>query len=134
MGCKKSQDESGELAAAGQKLKEFGGIMQIAFPSSSRLLNYHMERGMDTYISLKVEIAREDLGVFLENSPFAGKTLRSKDQNPILDVSSTGPSWWKVKEVKNWQSGRTTLRGSEALRILLDLDKQDSVVIYLEWF
>ncbi|MHC4155123.1 MAG: hypothetical protein ACYST6_09415 [Planctomycetota bacterium] len=122
IGCKKSQDQSGEPGPA------------IAFPSSSRLLGYHMERGLDTYRCVKVEITREDLEIFLENSPFAGKTLRTKNQNPIQGVSPTGPSWWKVKAVKNWQSGRATLSGSETLRILLDLDKQDSVVIYLEWF
>ncbi|MHC4659221.1 MAG: hypothetical protein ACYS83_08605 [Planctomycetota bacterium] len=133
-GCKCDSDQS-RAAKAQQKLAQLGTIMHVSFPPSTRLLNYdHTQGWLDDSIILKVEIARDDLEFFLNNSPFAGKTLKTKQQNPIPAIGTTGPRWWKVKSVENWQSGSVALPQAEWLKILLDLDKPDKVVIYLDWF
>jgi len=90
---------------------------------------------MDPVIYLKAEIPRDDVEFFLNNSPFAGKTLKTKQQNPIPAVGGFARTrWWKVNSVENWESGRADLPQGEVLSVLLDLDKPDKVVIYLEWF
>jgi|GEM_PF-6146832 len=127
------ESEESRAAKARQKLNQFEGIMNVKFPSSARLLNYRVERWMDEYIGLKIEIARDDLESFLNNSPFAGKRLKSKKDNPIFSVRSTGPRWWKVKSVNEWLSGNVMLPQTEGLRILLDMDHAHTVIIYLEW-
>ena len=119
---------------AKQKLDELSKIMLFSFPASTRLLGYERRRGMNDVIYLKIEIATEDLRALINNSPFCNTILRSSENNPISDISSTGPTWWKVKSVRTWKSGQVRLDNANYLNMLIDLDQKNKCVIYLEWF
>jgi len=132
--CKKAVPPTTDINKERQKLVELGQIMHISFPSSARLLNYKHQRGMDDVILLKIEIPRDDIKKLIEGSLFSNKVLRCPEDNPIPHISITGPQWWKVKSVKKWESGQVKLPDTKYLNILLDLDRQDKIIVYLEWF
>lgn len=132
--CKRDAPQITDPNLAKQKLAEFSKLMHISFPPSTRLTNFKHIRGMDDVIFLKVEIAQEDLQSFIQNSPFANIPLRSREDNPIPIVGSTGPSWWNVKSVRKWKTGRARLPGAKALQTLIDLDHSNKVIVYLKWF
>jgi hypothetical protein len=118
-------------AVTAEDLRECSSKMQIAFPPSTRALNImRVTGGPDDAIYLKVEIDRNDLDALIRNSPFASAELRS-DRRYVLKERSL--SWWDPEGVNNYKSGQVSLPDAKYLNILLDLDSNERIPIYLQW-
>jgi hypothetical protein len=119
---------------ARQKLDEFTKITKIQFTPTTRLLNYKSVQWLDRHTRLKIEMSREDLQGFINSHPLAEIKLLSEKEKPYIGMTESGPDWWEVKSVKKWKAGRTELSPNACLIILVDLDHQSKVIIYLEYF
>ena len=126
-GCKRSASS----AVTPQKLSECSARMSVVFPQSARPIRITESHGMDDAIFLKVEINRNDLGRFIQKSPFAAMVLRT-DRHRLSPLK--GLSWWDVASVANFQSGEVQLPDASYLRILIALDNTAKAMLYLEWF
>lgn len=106
--------------------------MHLTFPESTRPLNAAYENGgFDDAVFLKVEMDKQDLATFVKNSPFANAYLRS-DQSPIHDQKDL--TWWNPDAAKTYKSSQVILPSNDALNILVDLDDDKKVVVYLLWY
>ncbi len=114
-----------------EDLKECSSKMHITFPQSTRALDiFKVSGGPDDGIFLKVEIDRKDLDSLIKHSPFTGVELRS-DRRYVLKEPTL--SWWDSDSVRNYRSAQARLPDAEYLNILLDLDRDERITIYLQW-
>jgi hypothetical protein len=114
-----------------EDLKECSSKMHITFPKSTRALEiYKVTGGPDDGIFLKIEIDRKDLDSLLKLSPFADLELRS-DRRFVLKEPTL--SWWDPDTVRNYRSAQAGLPDAKYLNILLDLDRNDGITVYLQW-
>ncbi len=122
--------QSSDDSVSEEDLKECSSKMHITFPKSTRALKiYKVTGGPDDGIFLKIEIDRKDLDSLIKHSPFAGLKLRS-DRRSVLNESL---SWWDPDSVRNYRSAEARLSDAEYLFILLDLDRDEAITIYLQW-
>jgi len=106
--------------------------MHITFPKSTRALNIvKVTGGPDDQILLKIEIDRKDLDSLIKHSPFARLELRS-DRRFLLNERTL--SWWNPDSVRNYRSAEAPLPDAKYLNILIDLDREDRIPVYLQWF
>ena len=91
---------------------------------------FHQKSMLDTVIYLKAEIARDDLEMFLKNSPFVRAELSGVEKS--ISPEAELP-WWQVEKVESYLSGTVALPNAYWLSILVDLDSQDVCIVYLEW-
>ena len=123
--------DSAEPDVTKEKLQQYQKVMHLTFPAGTRGLNAREATGgPDDMLYLKVEIDREELDSFLEDSPFADANLRS-DQKFV--GNEKGQTWWRPDDVKTYKSAQVFLPQGEVLNILLDFDQEKKVVIYLMW-
>jgi len=121
---------SSDDSVSEEDLKECSSKMHITFPKSTRALKISkVTGGPDDGIFLKIEIDRKDLDSLIKHSPFAGLKLRS-DRRSVLNESL---SWWDPDSVRNYRSAEARLPDAEYLFILLDLDRDEAITIYLQW-
>ena len=114
-----------------EDLKECSSKMHIAFPKSTRALKISkVTGGPDDGIFLKIEIDRKDLEPLIKHSPFAGLELLS-DRRFVLKEPTL--SWWDPDSVRNYRSAQARLPDARYLNILLDLDRDDGITVYLQW-
>ena len=114
-----------------EDLKECSSKMHITFPKSTRALKISkVTGGPDDGIFLKIEIDRKDLDSLIKHSPFAGLELLS-DRRFVLKEPTL--SWWDPDSVRNYRSAEARLPDAEYLFILLDLDRDEAITIYLQW-
>ncbi len=114
-----------------EDLKECSSKMRITFPKSTRALNISkVTGGPDDQIFLKIEIDRKDLDSLIKHSPFAGLELRS-DRRFLLKERTL--SWWDPDSVRSYKSAEARLPDAKYLNILLDLDRDESTIVYLQW-
>ena len=114
-----------------EDLKECSSKMHITFPKSTRALKIsRVTGGLDDGISLKIEIDPKDLDSLIKHSPFAGLELRS-DRRFVLKEPTL--SWWDPDTVRNYRSAQAGLPDAKYLNILLDLDRDDGITVYLQW-
>jgi len=122
--------QSSDDSVSEEDLKECSSKMHITFPKSTRALKISkVTGGPDDGIFLKIEIDRKDLDSLIKHSPFAGLKLRS-DRRSVLNESL---SWWDPDSVRNYRSAEARLPDAEYLFILLDLDRDEAITIYLQW-
>ena len=122
---------SAEPDVTKEKLQQYEKVMHLTFPGSTRGLNAReVTGGPDDALYLKVEIDKDELDSFLKKSPFADANLRN-DQKFV--GNEKGQTWWQPDDVKSYKSGQVSLTQGEVLNILLDLDQDKKVVIYLLW-
>jgi len=62
--------------------------------------------------------------------PICGLKLLS-DRRFVLNESTL--SWWDPDSVRNYRSAEARLPDGEYLFILLDLDRDEAITIYLQW-
>ena len=87
---------------------------------------------MDWHVQVKIDIDREHLEDFLNQTPFKGKELSSSKNYTGLTGSYR---WWTAHKAKNFLSGEYfDIEQGEAYKILIDLDDDKKVVIYIKWF
>jgi len=114
-----------------EDLKECSSKMHITFPKSTRALKiFRVTGGLDDGIFLKIEIDRKDLDSLIKHSPFAGLELRS-DRRFVLKEPTL--SWWDPDSVRNYRSAQAGLPDAKYLNILLDLDRDEGITVYLQW-
>jgi len=114
-----------------EDLKECSSKMHITFPKSTRALKIsRITGGPDDGIFLKIEIDRKDLDSLIKHSPFAGRELLS-DRRFVLKEPTL--SWWDPDSVRNYRSAQARLPDAKYLNILLDLDRDEDIPIYLQW-
>jgi len=135
------------LAAAGcgnrmsddQILETSGRMMGVAFPEGTRLLGYyHMEAddrkpgpsSLSDALWLKIEMDAAELEPFLAHSPLAKTTLRTDTRAVFNDQKF---SWWDPESPKWFRSGKVEIPVGRYLYVLVDLDRQDKVTVYLAW-
>ena len=105
--------------------------MHITFPKSTRALKiFKVTGGPDDGIFLKIEIDRKDLDSLIKHSPFASVELRSDRRSVLKDRTL---SWWDPDSVRNYRSAQAGLPDARYLNILLDLDRDEAITIYLQW-
>jgi hypothetical protein len=122
--------QSSDDSVSEEDLKECSSKMHITFPKSTRALKISkVTGGPDDGIFLKIEIDRTDLDSLIKHSPFADLKLRS-DRRSVLNESL---SWWDPDSVRNYRSAEARLPDAEYLFILLDLDRDEAITIYLQW-
>ena len=112
--------------------QEVESAMQLEFPPSSRLLNFDRQCGLDMLIRVKVAMDRKELQSFLLDSPFTYEELDAKRR--YCNNHERDYRWWRPGSSQGFISGQKTLRNTECLNILVDLDGEEVVVVYLEWF
>jgi hypothetical protein len=114
------------------RLQECADKMHLTFPPSTRLLGFHkVTGGPDDYIFLKIVLPRADLAPLLKKSPFEGIGMRDDWRYMI---PQRGLQWWDVEAPTRFQSQQVTLPGPCGLRILINQDHKEVVIVYLEWF
>jgi len=123
-----------------EQLAHCSQIMNLTFPPSARPLGLCATYGMDDVLQLKVEMSRNELQQFIEASPFAGAEL---GRNQIQVYGDSDLRWWNVDELDPYEgkdgqeaflSEQTSLPNAEVLNILIDVRRDDIVIVYLEWF
>jgi hypothetical protein len=96
-------------------------------------VNFAEEGGQDYTLYLRVEIERKELDSFLNNSPFAGKTLRTDRRY----TSAREEEWWLPSEkCKRFESCFVVLKRDgygEPVDLLIDLDNPEKATLYLEY-
>jgi hypothetical protein len=118
-------------AVTKEDLKECSSKMNTTFPESTRPLNIYKVTGwLDDSIYLKIEIDRKDLDALIKNSPFADIELRG-DRKYVLKERTL--SWWDPEGVIKYKSAQAGLPDAKYLNILLDLDRSETVTVYLQW-
>jgi hypothetical protein len=118
-------------AVTKEDLIECSSKMHVTFPPSTRPLSISKVTGwLDDAIYLKIEIERKDLDALIKNSPFADIELRS-DRRYVLKERSL--SWWNPEGVSDYKSAQAALPDAKYLNILLDLDRSETVTVYLQW-
>jgi len=123
--------QSGSDAVSEEDLKECSSKMGITFPKSTRALNISkVTGGPDDQIFLKIEIDRKDLDSLIKHSPFARLELRS-DRRFVLKERTL--SWWDPDSVRNYRSAEAPLPDAKYLNILVDLDHEHRIPVYLQW-
>jgi hypothetical protein len=131
MGCFSHSTQS-TVVITEEQLRACEKKMHVSFPASSQPLGIQEVTGwLDDQLYLKLQIPRQDLESFLRSSPFAGKELRS-DRSEMFDDKNL--SWWKPESVKNFKPAQAALPDAKYLNILVDLDSNDRIIIYLAWF
>lgn len=113
------------------QLRDCAEKMQITFPSGTRSVGMCKQEGwQDDTIWLKVQIPKKDLLALLESSPFAKEML----SNERRYITSPGKiAWWKAEAVTNFKSGQANLPEAKYVNILIDLDDEEIIAIYLMW-
>jgi len=92
--------------------------------------NFQGYRWAGWRVFLKIEIDRKDLDSLIKHSPFAGRELLS-DRRFVLKEPTL--SWWDPDSVRNYRSAQAPLPDARYLNILLDLDRDEGITIYLQW-
>ena len=106
--------------------------MGLTFPPATKFLFYLRESGgPDVAILLKVEVPTAAMPGFLASPAFAG-TAWSQDDRSVSDVSDW-PAWRPSKAVK-FRSDQLSLPNAEYLNVLIDDDRPETKVIFLQWF
>jgi hypothetical protein len=114
-----------------EDLKECGSKMHITFPQSTRAVNIDkITGGPDDGIFLKIEIDRKEMDALIKSSPFASVELRSERRYVLKEPTL---SWWNPESARNYKSGQAQLPDAKYLNILLDLDGNERVTVYLQW-
>lgn len=114
-----------------EKLEQYGKLMQITFPESTRPLNSYVEiSGPDDAVYLKVEIDQKDLDTLISKSPFSTAEFRS-DQTRLQNMNSI--KWWTPGSAKNFKSSHVRFEDGDVLNILVDLDNAQKPIVYLQW-
>ena len=106
--------------------------MGLTFPPGTKFFFYLRESGgPDDAIFLKVELPAAAMPGFLASPTFTGSEW-SQDSRSVSDVADW--SAWRPSKAVKFRSGQVSLPNAEYLNVLIDDDRQDAEVIYLQWF
>ncbi len=104
--------------------------MHIQFPKTVAPLGWHESEGVDVAVWLKIGLPTADLDTMLEGSPFAAVELRDDRWRMPADLDET---WWRTHEVRDFRFAEADLRDGSTLSMLIDLDDENTAVVYLFW-
>ena len=120
-----------ETPVSATQVQECAEKMKMTFPAETKYLGYHKNVGMDDMIYLKCSMGRDRLPAFISNTPFRGMQL-SKERRHIGNSAARVP-WWTPDKARRFESGEAWLDNVGFVQILVDMDAQDDVVVYLFW-
>lgn len=121
-----------------EQLKQCAAAMGMTFPESTRAVGLDFTEWQDTFIWLKVEMKRDDLQAFIDNSPLANVEL---DDQRIGVGNNDRLKWWNVEELRAFEHvpKQSAFRSAEVeppgewLRVLIDLRDETKAIVYIEW-
>lgn len=114
-------------------LAKCGQIMNVKFPDSARLVGVKRWKAIDALIILKVEIAADHLDQLLTSSPFSKQSVTEKHRF-VHSVQNPRIPWWNPDSPQKFKSGKVDdFKKGETLAILIDLDRNDRLTVYLKW-
>ncbi len=125
-----SSSAAPDEATAQAALKECSRLMKVTFPDSVQVLGFQRLRGLDDCVCLKVQFESAALEQFLAQSPFAQSGL--EDGRRFAPLANRIP-WWDTAHLTEYTSGQTRLSQGEVLNIVVSLESESEVVIYLQW-
>jgi hypothetical protein len=119
-------------------LNKSAKIFGLTFPCNTRLLSSHSMNFQGLFIRIKVEIDKKDLDGFLKSSPFSNGELNERNKRIYCDLEDRIFKPWQEVSLmaKKFKSGEVEIRKKDEvdiLRILIDLDKPNNAIIYLEF-
>jgi hypothetical protein len=113
-----------------QVLTTFQQRAHMTLPTNTVPLGARIYRGQDKFIELKIRLSKSDLDALLRQSPLRDKPLSSVRR---YSRNIAGLSWWRPEGAKRFLSGEASLPNAEILRLLVDLDQEQFVIVYFEW-
>jgi len=106
-------------------------IMHMSFPPTTIPRAFFYRVGLDDSAYLKIEIPYASIDKLIENSPFRGQALSTTEK---MVHEADFISWWAVRGVSRFESGRVEFPGIKFLTILIDRDDSSICRIYLKWW
>lgn len=112
--------------------------MGLSFPPDTRFLLYYRSKENsgffpqpDDSVFLKIEFSEPALGIFLAQAP-----LSSAKWSSFHPETYDMPHWpdWQPSKVKKFRSEQFDLPKAQALNVLIDDEREDTKVVYLQWF
>ena len=113
----------------GDVLAKCSKKMQISFPPGTRVLCDQDEAGMDSALSLKVEIPGDRWEAFLAGSPFRGKDFRSEARYLLGPDDGS----WDPSRPSDLPTAQVRLMSGAYLNMGVDRTDPVKAVLYLFW-
>lgn len=105
--------------------------MLVTFSDKTEILGFNHASFLDEIVTVKVRMPISDVDEFIKTSPFKGVQLRDDRRYVHTDESLT---WMDPEGAVRFKSGQVTIRDTQGLNILIDLDDNEQAIVYLEWF
>jgi hypothetical protein len=119
------QNRVREQAQFAMDREEIRKKLMIPLDSTMTMLSYEKIVGMDDMIFLTLEMKSEDVDSFIKNSPFRDVKLLSDRR--YVDNADT-------RKCASYESAEIGLPDAKYLRILINHDFGQKVIVYLQWF
>lgn len=138
MGCDAEPSPTLAPNVTSQQQSGASASMGLSFPPETKFLLYYRSSetpgflpAPDDSVFLKIELPAPALRKFLEQAPLSSAKWSGVGSH-IYDI----PKWpdWQPSKVKKFRSEQFGLPNAQALNVLIDDDREDTKIVYLQWF
>lgn len=120
-------DVAAVKAKLGEAIEQVGKEVGLTFPTGTKLIGVHRERGADDLIAIKVEMPAAAWPAFLETTPIEADQFRPGERGLL------GPDhgFWDPHRAKNLRTAQAALPGSRVLNLGYDDSQGAAIAVFV---
>lgn len=127
LACNTREPQRNGESAPPESLAALGTELNLRFPPSTRLIGVRRENGMDDIVQVKLEMAREDVALLVEQTHI----------DPASFYPGTGglmgpdQEFWDPHQAPALRTGQADRPGGRALNLGIDDSRPGAAVVYV---